>query len=53
MIKALEPLEKDEGIYLHLLTNESELYLVRPKGTMLAAAIAQGSVGGRKQRNGG
>lgn len=46
MIKALEPLEKDEGIYLYLLTNEGKLYPVRPKGTMQVAAIAQGSVGG-------
>ncbi len=46
MIKALEPLEPDEGIYLYLLTNEGTLYPVRPKGTMQAAAIAQGSVAG-------
>jgi VWFA-related protein len=47
MIKVLEPLEKDEGIYVYLLTNEGALYPVRPKGTMQAAAVAQGSIGGR------
>jgi VWFA-related protein len=46
MIKVLEPLETDEGIYVYLLTNEGALYPVRPKGTMQAAAIAQGSIGG-------
>lgn len=45
IIKVLQPLERDEGIYLYLLTNEGALYPVLPKGNMQAAAIAQGSVG--------
>lgn len=45
IIKVLEPLEQDEGIYLYLLTNQGALYPVRPRGNMQAAAIAQGSVG--------
>ena len=50
IIKVLEPLEQDEGIYLYLLTNEGTLYPVRPRANMQAAAIAQGSVGGGTQR---
>jgi VWFA-related protein len=46
IVKALEPLETEEGIYLYLLTNEGKLFPVRPKGTMQAAAIAQGSIAG-------
>jgi hypothetical protein len=45
IIKVLEPLQRDEGIYLYLLTNEGALYPVRPKGNMQAPAIAQGSIG--------
>lgn len=30
--KVLEPLETDYGIYLYLLTNKGDLYLVRPNG---------------------
>ncbi len=44
--KVLGPLETDDGIYLYLLTNSGALYPVRPKGTIQAAAIAQGSIGG-------
>jgi VWFA-related protein len=38
IIRALNPLETDEGIYLYLLTTEGELYPVRPHGS-----IASGS----------
>jgi VWFA-related protein len=46
IVKVLEPLETEEGIYLYLLTNKGELYPVRPKGTMQAAAITQESIAG-------
>jgi VWFA-related protein len=44
IIKVLNPLETDEGIYLYLLTTDGELYPVRPHGTGQAAAIEQGSI---------
>jgi VWFA-related protein len=44
IIKVLNPLETDEGIYLYLLTTTGELYPVRPHGTGQAAAIEQGSI---------
>jgi VWFA-related protein len=47
IIKVLNPLETDEGIYLYLLTTDGELYPVRPQGTGQAAAIEQGSIAGR------
>lgn len=46
LIKLLNALETDEGIYLYLLTPEGELYPVRPDGTGQAAAIKQGSIAG-------
>jgi VWFA-related protein len=46
IIKVLNPLETDEGIYLYLLTTDGELYPVRPQGTGQAAAIEQGSIAG-------
>jgi VWFA-related protein len=47
LIKVLDPLQTDEGIYLYLLTTDGELYPVRPNGTGQAAAIEQGSIAGR------
>ncbi len=47
LIKVLNPLETDEGIYLYLLTTDGELYPVRPHGTGQAAAVEQGSIAGR------
>jgi hypothetical protein len=46
IVKVLSPLEKDEGIYLYLLTPRGEFYPVRPKGTGQAAAIEQGGTAG-------
>jgi VWFA-related protein len=46
IIKTLQPLEAEEGIYVYLLTNDGALVSVRPKGTPQAAAIAQGSIAG-------
>jgi hypothetical protein len=47
LIKALKPLEADEGIYLYLLTNDGQLYFVGgAHKSFQAAAIAQGSIGG-------
>jgi VWFA-related protein len=43
IIKVLEPLETEEGIYLYLLTNEGDLYAVRPTGNLQTAPVAQGS----------
>jgi VWFA-related protein len=47
IIKVLNPLETDVGIYLYLLTADGELRPVRPHGTGQAAAIEQGSIAGR------
>jgi len=50
LIKLLNPLDTDAGIYLYLLTTDGELYPVRPHGTGQAAAIDQGSIAGGADR---
>jgi VWFA-related protein len=50
LIKLLNPLDTDAGIYLYLLTTDGELYPVRPHGTGQAAAIEQGSIAGGADR---